>query len=169
MCIDGITWGEQRFNQLTQLLRDDFTSIDISFFRKLSDEEFKKKLNEDSLGSGVNEFETVEITREQRIIDGEQKRVLCISKYSLISLFNVYSSRPKFLDKSEWLENVESIKDLQAEQKWDRQLAEDEAAEAKNLSDVLPGSTKKPDTELKSIYRILIVIAIFLLVIIFKL
>ena len=134
--------GEQRFNQLTQLLRDDFTSIDISFFRKLSDEEFKKKLNEDSLGSGVNEFETVEITREQRIIDGEQKRVLCISKYSLISLFNVYSSRPKFLDKSEWLENVESIKDLQAEQKWDRQLAEDEAAEAKNLSDVLPGSTK---------------------------
>ena len=87
LCIDGITWGEQRFNQLTQLLRDDFTSIDISFFRKLSDEEFKKKLNEDSLGSGVNEFETVEITREQRIIDGEQKRVLCISKYSLISLF----------------------------------------------------------------------------------
>ena len=169
LCIDGITWGEQRFNQLTQLLRDDFTSIDISFFRKLSDEEFKKKLNEDSLGSGVNEFETVEITREQRIIDGEQKRVLCISKYSLISLFNVYSSRPKFLDKSEWLENVESIKDLQAEQKWDRQLAEDEAAEAKNLSDVLPGSTKKPDTELKSIYRILILIAIFLLVIIFKL
>ncbi len=68
----------------------------------------------------------------------KQKRVLCISKYSLISLFNVYSSRPKFLDKSEWLENVESIKDLQAEQKWDRQLAEDEAAEAKNLSDVLP-------------------------------
>ena len=46
------------------------------------------------------------------------------------------------MDKSEWLENVESIKDLQAEQKWDRQLAEDEAAEAKNLSDVLPGSTK---------------------------
>ena len=58
--------GEQRFNQLTQLLRDDFTSIDISFLEKLSDEEFKKKLNEDSLGSGVNEFETVEITREQK-------------------------------------------------------------------------------------------------------
>ena len=66
------------------------------------------------------------------------------------------------MDKSEWLEDVESIKDLQAEQEY---------AEAKNrLPDVLPASTtNKPDTELKGIYRLLIVIAIFLLVIIFKL
>jgi hypothetical protein len=168
LCIGGITWNEQRFNQVNQLLRDEFTSIDIAFFRKFTDEEFKKKHEEDgSKIVGVDEFETVEITREQRIINGEEKRVLCISKYSLISFFDLYSSRPKFLDKSEWLEDVESIKDLQAEQELDRKYAE---AEAKNrLPDILPASTNKPDVELKGIYRLLIVIAIFLLVIIFKL
>lgn len=172
LCIGGIIWNEQHFNQVNQLLRDEFTSIDIAFFRKLTDDEFKEKQEEDGNKIvGVDEFETVEITREQRIINGEEKRVLCISKYSLISFFDLYSSRPKFLDKSEWLGDVESIKRLQAEQELEREYAEVEAAEAKNrLPDVWPASTtNKPETELKGIYRLLIVIAILLLVIIFKL
>ena len=118
---------------------------------------------------GEEEFEELEITFPDRIINGEAKRVLSIEGgYDLmIGRFDIFSSRPNFLDKSEWLEDVESIKDLQAEQELDRKYAE---AEAKNrLPDILPASTNKPDVELKGIYRLLIVIAIFLLVIIFKL
>ena len=172
LCVMGITWNEQRFNQANQLLRDQFTTISLSFFRKLTNAEFERKQEDGSKILGVDEFEQLEITFPDRVINGEKKRVLSIEGgYDLmVSCVDLSSSIPKFLDKSEWLEDVESIKDLQAEQEWDRQLAEDEAAEAKNrLFDVLPASTNKPDTELKSIYRILIVIAIFLLVIIFKL
>lgn len=172
LCVMGITWNKQRFNQANQLLRDQFTTISLSFFRKLTNAEFEKKQEDGSKILGVDEFEQLEITFPDRVINGEKKRVLSIEGgYDLmVSRVDLSSSIPKFLDKSEWLEDVESIKDLQAEQEWDRQLAEDEAAEAKNrLFDVLPASTNKPDTELKSIYRILIVIAIFLLVIIFKL
>ena len=172
LCVMGITCNEQRFNQANQLLRDQFTTISLSFFRKLTNAEFERKQEDGSKILGVDEFEQLEITFPDRVINGEKKRVLSIEGgYDLmVSCVDLSSSIPKFLDKSEWLEDVESIKDLQAEQEWDRQLAEDEAAEAKNrLFDVLPASTNKPDTELKSIYRILIVIAIFLLVIIFKL
>lgn len=161
LCVMGITWNEQRFNQANQLLRDQFTTISLSFFRKLTNAEFEKKQEDGSKILGVDEFEQLEITCPDRVINGEKKRVLSIEGgYDLmVSCVDLSSSRPKFLDKREWLEDVESIKDLQAEQEWDRQLAED----------VLPSSTNKPDTELKSISRILIVIAIFLLVIIFKL
>lgn len=164
LCVGRLIWNEQRFNQANQLLRDKFTTITLSFFRRLTAEEFEIKRENGSKVTGEEEFEELEITFPDRIINGEAKRVLSIEGgYDLmIGRFDIFSSRPNFLDKSEWLEDVESIKDLQAEQEY---------AEAKNrLPDVLPASTtNKPDTELKGIYRLLIVIAIFLLVIIFKL
>ncbi|WP_335984455.1 hypothetical protein [Acinetobacter haemolyticus] len=158
--IGDLYFGIEQFNQIKSILDDEFVRINLSLNRRLTKDEIANNLEKDA--DFLNyDYDDIDYSYANVMIDGENRKILHIKDkhrgYGIkLSHFSIKSSKPKYVKKREWLDNILSIR------------YDDEENIVNEIDKERDNFPKHIFNELKKLYSLIFIIVILLIVLIFK-
>lgn len=165
MVVSGLYFGVDDFNHIEAVLNDKFVRIRFSLYRGLSRGEIEQ--NQDNPSDlPTEEFIDLDHQTLTQVIDEEKKRVLSVEGHEnniVINHFRIYSSKPKYIKKEEWLDDIWSVED-----KLDRDIFDKEDNLLDQIDKERNNFPKHTFNELRKINSLTYVVIILLIILAFK-
>lgn len=165
--IYDLNFGVDQFDQIESTLNDQFTRINVTLHKKLSKEEITEiRKKEDTWVSFNGDYGDLDHSTINKNIDGKERKILYIKNYQnkiKLNHFRIYSSKPKYVKKEEWIDNVWSLEDkLEGEQlNTEISLLDEINIDRNNFP-------KHIFSEIKKVNSLTYVVIILLIILIFK-
>lgn len=165
--IYDLNFGVDQFNQIESTLNDQFTRIKAILYKKLSKEEiFENSKKEDRWFSFDVDYGDLCYSTINKSIEGVDKKILYIKEHQdniKLNHFRIYSSKPKYVKKEEWIDNVCSLED-----KLERELLDNEMSLLDDINKDRNNFPKHFFNELKKVNSLTYVVIFLLIVLIIK-
>lgn len=165
--IYDLNFGVDQFNQIESTLNDQFTGIKATLYKELSKEEItESRKKEDTWFSFNGDYEELEYSTINKNIDGNDRKILCIKNNQnniKLNHFRIYSSKPKYVKKEEWIDSVWSLED-----KLEREQLDEEVILLDEIDKEINNFPKHILNELKKVNLLNYVLIILLIILVFK-
>lgn len=166
--IGDINFSFEQFEFIKSMVDDQFTTLIIELVKHVTDDEIleSRERNKGHVISIDYDLDNLNYSTERKEVDGEDLKALLI-KHDLYSVrvgcFYISSSKPKYVKKGEWIDDVWSVENEEQEQAEYNKIYESQGNPQQSLAD--PNGSSKVNI---SIVFWMKVLAILLVILIFK-
>lgn len=166
--IGDINFSFEQFEFIKSMVDDQFTTLIIELVKHVTDDEIleSRERNKGHVISIDYDLDNLNYSTERKEVDGEDLKALLI-KHDLYSVrvgcFYISSSKPKYVKKGEWIDDVWSLED-----RLDREQSNNEVALLDEIDKERNNFPKHIFNELRKINSWNYVLIILLVILIFK-
>ena len=166
--IGDINFSFEQFEFIKSMVDDQFTTLIIELVKHVTDDEIleSRERNKGHVISIDYDLDNLNYSTERKEVDGEDLKVLLI-KHDLYSVrvgcFYISSSKPKYVKKGEWIDDVWSLED-----RLDREQSNNEVTLLDEIDKERNNFPKHIFNELRKINSWNYVLIILLVILIFK-
>lgn len=166
--IGDINFSFEQFEFIKSMVDDQFTTLIIELVKHVTDDEIleSRERNKGHVISIDYDLDNLNYSTERKEVDGEDLKALLI-KHDLYSVrvgcFYISSSKPKYVKKGEWIDDVWSLED-----RLDREQSNNEATLLDEIDKERNNFPKHIFNELRKINSWNYVLIILLVILIFK-
>lgn len=166
--IGGLNFSFEQFEFIKSIVDDQFTTISLELVKHVTGDEIleSRERNKGHIIGIDYDLDNLNHSTERKKVDGEDLRVLFI-KHDIDSVkvgsFNASSSKPKYVKKKDWVDDVWSLED-----KLEREELNNEVSLLDEVDKERNNFPKHIFNELKKINSLNYVVIVLLIILIFK-